>query len=36
MEVKEYCSAMETELTAWKDKMYDLVRKVDTLDCGEK
>jgi hypothetical protein len=36
MEVKDYCSAMETELTAWKAKMYDVVRKVNTLDCGEK
>jgi hypothetical protein len=27
---------METELTGWKARMYDVVRKVDTLDCAEK
>jgi len=23
MDVKDYCGAMSTELTAWKAKMYD-------------
>lgn len=36
METREYCNAMETELTGWKAKMNDVVRKVDRLGCGEK
>ncbi len=36
MEVKDYCRNMETELTAWKAKLYDIIRKFDSLPTGEK
>ena len=36
MELKDYCSAMESELTGWKAKMYDVVRRVDSLPGVEK
>jgi hypothetical protein len=28
MDVKDYCSGMEIELTAWKARLYDLLRKL--------
>lgn len=36
MEVKDYCRNMETELTSWKAKLYDLVRKMDSHSTGDK
>ena len=36
MELQDYCSAMGAELTAWKAKMYDVVRKLDGLGTAEK
>lgn len=36
MDVKDYCGAMSTELTAWKAKMYDIVRKLDKLGTAER
>jgi len=36
MDVKDYCNGMETEMTAWKAKLYDVMRKVDTLGSAEK
>ena len=36
MDVKDYCKGMETEMTAWKAKLYDVMRKVDTLGSAEK
>jgi len=36
MDVLDYCKGMETELTAWKAKLYDLMRKVDHLGTAEK
>ena len=36
MDVKDYCKSMETEMTAWKAKLYDVMRKVDTLGSAEK
>jgi hypothetical protein len=36
MEVKDYCSAMSVELTGWKAKMYDIVRKLDKLGTEER
>ncbi len=36
MDVMDYCKGMETELTAWKAKLYDLTRKIDTLGSAEK
>ncbi len=36
MEVKDFCSAMEAEMTSWKAKMYDAMRKIDNLGTAEK
>ena len=36
MDVKDYCGAMSTELTAWKAKMYDVTRKLDRLGTAER
>jgi hypothetical protein len=36
MNVIDYCKGMEMELIAWKAKMYDLTRKVDSLGCSER
>ncbi len=36
MNVIDYCKGMEMELTAWKAKMYDLTRKVESLGSKER
>lgn len=36
MDVKDYCKSMETEMTAWKAKLYDVMRKVDKLGTVER
>lgn len=36
MDVKDFCSGMENEMTAWKAKFYDVMRKVDKLGTAEK
>ncbi len=36
MDVQDYCKGMETEMTAWKAKLYDVMRKVDLLGSAEK
>lgn len=36
MDVKDYCGAMGTELTAWKAKMYDITRRLDKLGTAER
>ena len=36
MDVKDFCNGIETEVTAWKAKLYDVVRKVDKLGSAEK
>jgi hypothetical protein len=36
MDVMDYCKGMEMELTAWKAKLYDLMRKVDRLGTAER
>ena len=36
MDVQDYCKGMETEMTAWKAKLYDVMRKVDQLGSAEK
>lgn len=36
MDVKDFCSAMESEMTSWKAKMYDAMRKIDRLGTAEK
>jgi len=36
MDVKDYCKGVEMELTAWKAKLYDMMRKVDRLGSSER
>lgn len=36
MEVKDYCRNMDTELTAWKAKIYNVIRQMDSLPTGDK
>lgn len=36
MELKEYCRNVEMELTGWKSKLYDVVRKMDQAPTGNK
>jgi hypothetical protein len=36
MDVRDFCKGMEMELTAWKAKFYDAIRKVDTLSSKDR
>ena len=36
MEVKEYCKNVDIELTSWKAKLYDVIRKLDAMPSGHK
>jgi hypothetical protein len=36
MDVKDYCSNMAAELTGWKSKIDEALRKADTLPPDEK
>lgn len=36
MDVKDYCSGVQTELTAWKAKLYDVIVKAERLESREK
>ncbi|MEW6595046.1 MAG: hypothetical protein AB1413_09280 [Thermodesulfobacteriota bacterium] len=36
MKAKEYCRSAEIELTTWKAKLYDVIRKIDRLPTGNK
>ncbi len=36
MDVKDFCQAIESEMTAWKAKLYDAMRKVDKLGTTQK
>ena len=36
MDVMDYCNNVGIELTAWKAKLYDMMRKVDKLSSGDK
>ncbi len=36
MDVVDYCKGIETEMTAWKAKLYDTMRKVDKLGTAER
>jgi predicted nuclease with TOPRIM domain len=36
MDVQDFCKGMEVEMTAWKAKLYDVMRKVDKLGSAEK
>ena len=34
MEFKDYCGSVAIELSGWKAKMYDVVRKLDKVSSG--
>jgi hypothetical protein len=36
MELESYCDGVAFELTGWKAKMYDVVRKLDRASTGDK
>jgi hypothetical protein len=36
MDVKDFCQAIEAEMTAWKAKLYDTMRKVEKLGSAER
>jgi len=36
MDVKSYCDSVGTELIGWKAKLYDVIRKADSLSNPEK
>ncbi len=36
MDVQDYCSGLQAELTGWKAKVYDVVRKFDKKSTGDK
>ena len=36
MDVQDYCKSMETEMAAWKAKLYDVMRKVDKLGTAQR
>ena len=36
MNVNDYCNNVGIELTAWKAKLYDMIRKIDALPSGAK
>lgn len=36
MEVKDFCTGMEMELTAWKAKIFDAIRHADRLGSADK
>ena len=35
MEVKDYCSNVDMELTLWKAKIFDVIRKADQLGSAD-
>lgn len=36
MDTQAYCDNLVEELTGWKGKMYDVVRKLDKVSTGDK
>lgn len=36
MDLKSYCDRMEIELTDWKARIYDVIRKTNNLSAGDK
>jgi hypothetical protein len=36
MDVKDFCQAMESEITSWKAKLYDVMRKIEKLGTAER
>ena len=36
MDAKNYCSHVNIELTAWKAKLYDVIRKTNSLPAADR
>lgn len=36
MELQDYCRNVQIELTGWKAKVYDVMRRLDRVDTGDK
>jgi rubrerythrin len=36
MEIEDYCRNVQEELTGWKAKVYDVMRRLDRADTGDK
>ena len=36
MDALDFCKGIEMELTAWKAKVYDAIRKIETLSSGDR
>ncbi len=36
MDVRDYCDSLVSELTGWKAKMYDVMRRIDKVPSGDK
>jgi hypothetical protein len=36
MDVKEYCSTMRSEVTGWKARVYDVLRRIDEMPSSDK
>jgi hypothetical protein len=36
MEIKDYCKNVDIELTSWKAKLYDVIRRLDAMPSGHK
>ena len=36
MDVKSYCDSVKIELTQWKAKLYDVIRKTESLSADDK
>jgi hypothetical protein len=36
MEAKSYCDSVKIELTQWKAKLYDVIRKTESLSVDDK
>jgi hypothetical protein len=36
MELQDYCRNVQIELTGWKAKVYDVMRRLDRADTGDK
>ena len=36
MDVMDYCSALQQDLTVWKAKIYDIIRTIDKMPPREK
>jgi hypothetical protein len=36
MDVRDYCDNLVSELTGWKAKMYDVIRRLEKVPSGDK